>query len=128
MTSSSTASAAASDSEPAGSFFWADRLDYPTADPAASLQRFTVLRESHLTLLEGLSPEAGQRAGVHPERGEDAHLANRIPCLTRTDCIHSARGKSTPIRRHAHSERGPPDSPRRRIGVQPHNRLQTAPA
>ena len=50
---------------------WADRLGYLTADPAASLQRFTVLRGSHVTLLEGLSPEAGQRAGVHPERGEE---------------------------------------------------------
>ncbi len=66
---------------------WADRLDYSTADPAASLERFTVLRESHLTLLEGLSPADGQRAGVHPERGEET-VTHMLRLYAGHDLVH----------------------------------------
>ena len=50
---------------------WADRLDYPAADPHDSLERFTVLRKSHLDLLSRFLSSARDRAGVHPERGEE---------------------------------------------------------
>lgn len=50
---------------------WADRLDYPDADPKESLERFAVLRKSHLDLLTRFLPGANDRAGVHPERGEE---------------------------------------------------------
>lgn len=57
---------------------WADRLGYSAAAPHDSLERFSVLRTSHLDLLHRFLPGASDRAGIHPERGEETvgHLIN----------------------------------------------------
>ena len=66
---------------------WADRLDYPAADPHASLERFAVLRKSHLDLLTRFLPEANDRAGVHPERGEET-IGHLISLYAGHDLAH----------------------------------------
>lgn len=51
---------------------WADNLDYANADVRECLDRFTILRNSHLRLLSGLTPAQQKRVGVHSERGEES--------------------------------------------------------
>jgi uncharacterized damage-inducible protein DinB len=51
---------------------WADNLDYANADVSECLDRFTILRSSHLRLLAGLTPAQQKRVGMHSERGEES--------------------------------------------------------
>ena len=51
---------------------WADRLGYADADPAESLEEFTVIRRGNLRLLERATPEDLRRVGMHAERGEES--------------------------------------------------------
>ena len=51
---------------------WADNLGYDNADVSECLDRFTVLRNSHLRLLSELTPAQRKRVGVHAERGEES--------------------------------------------------------
>jgi hypothetical protein len=51
---------------------WAKNLDYANADVSECLDRFTILRNSHLRLLAGLTPAQQTRVGVHSERGEES--------------------------------------------------------
>jgi hypothetical protein len=51
---------------------WATNLDYANADVMECLDRFTILRNSHLRLLGGLTPAQQKRIGVHAERGEES--------------------------------------------------------
>ncbi len=44
--------------------------DYPSQDPADSLQLFTLLRRANLVMFSRLTPEQWQRYGIHAERGE----------------------------------------------------------
>ena len=51
---------------------WADRLGYADADPAESLEEFTVIRRGNLRLPERATPEDRRRVGMHAERGEES--------------------------------------------------------
>ena len=51
---------------------WAAKLGYEKADPGECVDRFAILRDSHLLLLGGLTPAQRQRVGVHTERGEES--------------------------------------------------------
>lgn len=50
---------------------WANALRYADADPGECVDRFAILRDSHLRLLVALTPAQRQRVGVHAERGEE---------------------------------------------------------
>lgn len=51
---------------------WATNLGYESADPGECVNRFAILRESHLHLLLRLTPAQKARVGVHAERGEES--------------------------------------------------------
>lgn len=51
---------------------WARRLEYERADPAESLELFTVLRRANMRLLDRASAEDLKRVGLHSERGEES--------------------------------------------------------
>jgi uncharacterized damage-inducible protein DinB len=50
---------------------WADNLGYENADVTECLDRFTVLRNSHVRLLSATTPAQRKRVGVHSERGAE---------------------------------------------------------
>lgn len=56
---------------------WADRLGYDDADAAQSITEFTMLRTTHVRLIERAGPEDLERVAVHAERGEESvgHMA-----------------------------------------------------
>lgn len=54
---------------------WADNLAYTSADPNESLMTFRVLRDDTARVLAALPPEAFDRVGIHPERGERTLLS-----------------------------------------------------
>jgi hypothetical protein len=66
---------------------WADRLRYRDADPSAALREFHAVRDGHLRLLEGLTPEDLQRVGIHAERGEQT-LATMLRLQAGHDLLH----------------------------------------
>ena len=49
---------------------WASNLGYEKADAFDSLARFRSMRDDTSKVLAGLPPEAFDRVGIHPERGE----------------------------------------------------------
>jgi hypothetical protein len=51
---------------------WTETGRYASTDPRQSLSLFRVLREANLTLLQQLSPDEWERAGVHAERGVES--------------------------------------------------------
>lgn len=55
---------------------WATTFNYRRRDPKASLQTFTVLRESNLALLKSVSRNLWENYGMHQERGKEtiAHI------------------------------------------------------
>ncbi len=50
---------------------WAARLGYADADPAESIEEFTILRRGNLRLLDRATPADLKRVGLHTERGEE---------------------------------------------------------
>ena len=66
---------------------WADRLGYATADVAAAVETFAVLREANLRLLDRASPEDLERVGLHAERGEES-VAHMIRLYAGHDLLH----------------------------------------
>ncbi len=66
---------------------WVDRLLYAKCDPADALQMFSVLRRSHLCLLDNIGPEDRQRVGVHAERGEES-VEHMIRLYAGHDLVH----------------------------------------
>lgn len=66
---------------------WANNLDYANADVSECLDRFTILRNSHLRLLSGLSPEQRKRVGVHSERGEE-NVEHLVRLYAGHDVLH----------------------------------------
>jgi hypothetical protein len=50
---------------------WAGYSDYPSNDPALSLECWRVNRQSTLRLLKGLTKEQWQFFGMHSERGKE---------------------------------------------------------
>ena len=50
---------------------WAGYSDYPSHDPALSLECWRVNRQSTLRLLKGLTTEQWQFFGMHSERGKE---------------------------------------------------------
>jgi hypothetical protein len=55
---------------------WASAFNYARRDPKASLQTFTVLRESNLALLKTVPKALWENHGMHQERGKEtiAHI------------------------------------------------------
>jgi hypothetical protein len=51
---------------------WAERLGYADADPMAEVDRFAVLRDANLQMLQGLGEDEWTRVGLHAERGEES--------------------------------------------------------
>lgn len=51
---------------------WAANLGYENADPGECVDRFAILRDSHLLVLGRLTPVQKARVGVHAERGEES--------------------------------------------------------
>lgn len=78
---------------------WARQLGYETADATECVDRFAILRESHVRLLSRLTPTQRQRVGLHAERGEESvdHLirlyaGHDILHLNQIDRIRTAVG------------------------------------
>ena len=66
---------------------WAERLHYDKADPAETLELFTVVRRANLRLVATASPADLKRAGVHVERGEES-LEHLIRLYAGHDLLH----------------------------------------
>lgn len=66
---------------------WVDRLHYAKCDPADALQMFSVLRRSHLCLLDNVGPADRRRVGVHAERGEES-VEHMIRLYAGHDLVH----------------------------------------
>jgi hypothetical protein len=66
---------------------WAERLRYKDGDPQEAIDRFAVIRQSNLQLLERASEADLQRVGVHAERGEET-LAHIIRLYAGHDLLH----------------------------------------
>ena len=66
---------------------WAANLGYEKADPAECVDRFAILRDSHLLMLRQLSPEQKKRVGVHAERGEES-VEHLIRLYAGHDILH----------------------------------------
>ena len=66
---------------------WAANLGYEKADPGECVDRFAILRDSHLQLLGGLTPAQKQRVGVHAERGEES-VEHLIRLYAGHDILH----------------------------------------
>ena len=66
---------------------WAQNLGYEKADPAECVDRFAILRDSHLLMLRQLTPEQKQRVGVHAERGEES-VEHLIKLYAGHDILH----------------------------------------
>lgn len=66
---------------------WATRLGYDAADRDEALLQFAVLRRANVRLLDGLSPAALARVGVHVERGEES-VAHMMKLYAGHDLLH----------------------------------------
>jgi hypothetical protein len=66
---------------------WAEKLGYEKADAGECVDRFAVLRDSHLLMLRQLTPEQKQRVGVHAERGEES-VEHLIRLYAGHDILH----------------------------------------
>jgi uncharacterized damage-inducible protein DinB len=66
---------------------WAERLHYDDADPAESLDTFTILRRANLRLIDRASPADLKRVGVHVERGEES-LEHLLRLYAGHDILH----------------------------------------
>ena len=66
---------------------WALNLGYEKADPGECVDRFAILRDSHVQLLGGLTPAQKQRVGVHAERGEES-VEHLIRLYAGHDILH----------------------------------------
>lgn len=66
---------------------WADRLDYASADVPEAIEEFTVLRRTHLRILDGATPADFQRVGVHVERGDES-VAHMTRMYAGHDLLH----------------------------------------
>ena len=66
---------------------WSERFHYERLPMDEALDRFAVLRRSHLRLLADASPDDFQRVGVHAERGEES-VAHMIRLCAGHDLLH----------------------------------------
>jgi hypothetical protein len=66
---------------------WATNLGYQNADPGECVDRFAILRESHVLLLGRLTPAQRSRVGVHAERGEES-IEHLIRLYAGHDILH----------------------------------------
>ena len=66
---------------------WATNLGYQNADPGECVDRFAILRDSHLQLLGRLTPAQRSRVGVHSERGEES-IEHLIRLYAGHDVLH----------------------------------------
>ena len=66
---------------------WARNLGYENADPVACVDRFAILRDSHLVMLGRLTPDQKKRVGVHAERGEES-VEHLIRLYAGHDILH----------------------------------------
>lgn len=87
---------------------WSARLRYDQASVPEAIEEFTVLRRTHLRLLEAATPEDLKRAGVHAERGEES-VGHMMKMYAGHDLLHLrqlARIRET-IERPGHQESQP---------------------
>jgi hypothetical protein len=66
---------------------WADRFGPLDEDPSVSMARFRVLRESNVAIIESLTEDEWQRAGLHEEFGE-LSVKELVDRLIRHDAAH----------------------------------------
>lgn len=71
---------------------WADRLGYADRDAAAELALFEAVRASNLALLRAADEADMERAGVHPERGEET-VGHLLQLYAGHDLVHLAQAR-----------------------------------
>ena len=71
---------------------WADRLGYANRDATEELALFETVRASNLALLEVADEADMERAGVHPERGEET-VGHMIRLYAGHDLVHLAQAR-----------------------------------
>ncbi|MFQ5529601.1 MAG: DinB family protein [Gemmatimonadota bacterium] len=71
---------------------WAERLDYASRDASEELALFEAVRASNLALIERLDAADLQRAGVHPERGEET-VEHMLRLYAGHDLVHLAQAR-----------------------------------
>lgn len=84
---------------------WASTFNYGRRNPKASLQMFTVLRESNLALLKSVSKNLWENYGMHQERGKET-IAHLVRMFAGHDLNHlrqvedvASQGRKRPARR-----------------------------
>jgi uncharacterized damage-inducible protein DinB len=71
---------------------WAARLGYADRDATRELALFEAVRASNLALLEAADEADLERAGVHPERGEET-VEHMIRLYAGHDLVHLAQAR-----------------------------------